>query len=662
MADNVIQRIVRLIFDKASGKQTEEDAKKALGGVEGAMGSLKSAAVKLGAAIVAAFSIQKLTQFLGASVAAAREASRQYGQLAATIDATGASYEALEADVLAAADAFEAATIHDDGEYVEGLQRVIALTGDVRASMHNMGLVADVAAQFFNGELGPAADLVAKAMNGNVGALGRMGIAAESAQDALEILAERSFGAAAARAATFDGRLAQLNNSWGNFQKELGFAIIKSEGALTATNALAAAIQMMRDWVDRNRDAIGRWVTRGVDFAIKSVDVLYRAVKSLALIVEGTLVFAIGKNVEWISKLVSAYGFAVKAAGALAIASGNTGLAATLFGHAAAVDQDAKAITDWGAALASLGAADVEEGLRILATPAFTPGQFRPGAIPDGGTSLSVADPMVGSNAVGVVGEETKKELSGAEKAMQDFIRVGEQARIMESLLGDDFDHLSARASALQSVMAALAAEGFDENNRTMQGFAEELRVVTAEMAALEAASKTETAIMQQQAAVAGELTSALGASLSGGLGPHAKMKARSNLLEAAELTIRAGVAAITGFGAFHAKTYIQGAARHAAIAAAWSAFAGGAGGAAKPSLPSGGGGAAGGSSPLSTARSAAAGSAGRATPISPEMHFHFVGPGWDALNPAVQRVVIGAQQNATEVQGNVRVRTHRPG
>jgi hypothetical protein len=49
-----------------------------------------------------------------------------------------------------------------------------------------------------------------------------------------------------------------------------------------------------------------------------------------------------------------------------------------------------------------------------------------------------------------------------------------------------------------------------------------------------------------------------------------------------------------------------------------------------------------------------------RSQPAGPEINIHFVGPGFDAVNPQVQQVVQGAITAATERQGgNARVRMH---
>jgi hypothetical protein len=91
----------------------------------------------------------------------------------------------------------------------------------------------------------------------------------------------------------------------------------------------------------------------------------------------------------------------------------------------------------------------------------------------------------------------------------------------------------------------------------------------------------------------------------------------------------------------------------HLGAAAKWGAVAGVAGAV-------GGGGRAGGGGSLSGAVPSMT-QAGRTEPAGPEVHIYFDGPGFDAVNPTVQRVLAGAAQIYGERYGpNAKVQTHR--
>lgn len=719
MADeNVIQKIIRLVLDRKSADDTQKETEGALDKVDKAW---KDTAKKIAGYLGVAFLAKKMVDFGIAAVNAARESEAAWSDLEGTIAAAGESFAGMESQVRAAADAFQASTIHDDDAYAKGLSRLITLSGDVAASTNNMGLVADVAAKFFNGDLAPATDLVAKAMNGNTAALGKMGIKAEGAQQALEILAARSMGAATKEAGTFSGQLAQLNNGWDDFLKDVGNAIIGSEGASTAMNALKAVVQVLTDWVGRNKEAIASWVTRGVNFAITAADILYRALKGVAEILAGGLQTSLGlagKAIAFSAKgwvgLANAASLFLETIGAKETSDKLDNMAGSLLAQANALDK-------WADAAIKAGSSKVQAGIDTLSKVAFSPADFKPGGKGSSAPPpLKVNAPMIGHNA----------ELSDADKAWQKFDQTIAQAKATISGTGAEIKFLEAQIDAVNTLMkdlatagvkptddsmrflgatvrqlnveleaakkgaalaadwkqfadettaANLTAEAFGSTLVDLQGEANRLQSVIKNLIAdgidphdealqalierlgeVQDAIDSETAAMQFQQQVAGDLAQALFASFGGGLGPFARMKAKQNYLEATENGIRAVLAALTGFGALHAGKYAAAAAQHAALGAAWSALASSVGG------PSGSGPAAtpgGGSNPgsgLGTARTSSGSSSRNAQQPTPITEIHFVGPGFDAMNPTVQKVVRGAEQEAIERAGNVRVRVVR--
>lgn len=717
MADgNIIQKIIRLILDKQSADETQKATEGVTQKIDEAW---KDTAKKIAGYLGVAFLTKKVLDFGKAAVEQATASQDAWSDLAGSIDATGASFDAMQDRLRASADAFQDATIHDDDAYAVGLSRLIALSGDVSASTNNMGLVADVAAKFFKGELGPATDLVAKAMNGNTAALQKMGIHAESAQEALEILASRSMGAAEKRAATFSGQLAQLNNGWDDFLKDVGNAIIGSEGAGTAMNALKAVVKTLTEWVGRNKEAIATWVTRGVNFAIDAADVLFRALDGVARILAGGLQTSLGLAAKGVAFLTKGYVNLANVASLALEAMGFEGAANKLDVIAGGILAEANAMDVWADAAIKAGSNQVQKGIDVLSTPIFSSKDFKPGGK---GTKapgkLDVAAPMVGKNA----------ELSDSEKAWQKFDATLAQAKATISGTGAELKFLGVQADAISTLMkdlnlkptsdefkflsdalkgvnaqieeakkvetlrqdfvdfanetaaAAATANPFATNLERMSAEADRLKTQIRKLITdgidplderyververlkeVQEAIEAETAAMQFQQQVAGDLAQALFASFSGGLGPFARMKAKQNYLEATENGIRAVLAALTGFGALHAGKYAAAAAQHAALGAAWSALAssvGGPSGGSSAASPSGGGSNPG--SGLGTARTTSGSSARRAEQPTPVTEIHFVGPGFDAVNPAVQKVVIGAQQEAIERAGNVRVRVVR--
>jgi hypothetical protein len=715
---NVISKLIRLILDKNSAKQVEDETKSTLDKVDAAW---KDTAKKIAGYLGVAFLTKKIIDFGKAAVEEAMNSQAAWSDLAGTIDANGESFDKLEAKLRATGEAFQDAFGIDNDKFASSLSRVITLTGDVTASTQNMGLVANVAAKFFNGDLAPAADLVAKAMNGNVTALQKMGIHATSAQGALDVLAQRSMGAAEKRAGTFAGQLEAVNNQWSDFLKDVGFVLIQSEGATTAFNAIKAAIQVMAEWVENNRQAIALWVTKGINFAIDAADVFYRALVGMTKLMAGGLQESFGILAKalafsargWVG-IANAASLFLEAIGAKETSDKLDVMAGSLLSQANALDK-------WADAAIKAGSDKVFAGIERLATTAFTADQFKGPA--KTGKAPATGKPVIGSNA----------ELSDAEKAWQKFDQAIAHAKATITGTHRELEFLQAQASAISDVMADLAKAGVKPTDEAMTFLASAMGQVNAQ---IEQAKKVEaitqdfkdfadataaatamadshqtklqslqgeqqrltelikkaisdgldpedealqrkikrlhevegaitelstaTALAAQlEAQAASDLAGGFAAAFGSGFGQYARGKAKQNYLQAAEDAIMATFAAFSLFGAPAAPGLYAKAAAETAMGLAWSAFASEAGGGGAPATISAPSGSAAPGSSLSAARSSSSGSVSNAKAPEPITEIHFIGPGFDALNPKVQAVVIGAQQQALELNGpnaNVRV------
>lgn len=261
MADegNPILKRIKLILDKASAKKTEEDTKKHLGGTEKALVSLEKIAKRVGAALAGAFVFTKLVAFGRESVRMAMESEAVWNRLATAIGSAGKVVDEEMPKLQALAGAWQDATIHDDEEFAQGLQQLLAITNDYEASLNNMGLVANVAARYFNGELEPAIEAVGRAMVGQTRLLRPLGINFKDAQQALDELANRSMGAATREADTMQGKVKQLNNAWSNFKEAVGQAMIEAGDGASIVDTLTGAIVTMTSWVETNTDRMQDW-------------------------------------------------------------------------------------------------------------------------------------------------------------------------------------------------------------------------------------------------------------------------------------------------------------------------------------------------------------------------------------------------------------------
>ena len=450
MADNIVKRIIQLLLDKDSAKKTQSDVNTLTNAIDS---SFKNLGFKIAGYLSLGAAVLSLKKLGAAAIEQATESEKAWRMLKGTIDNTGASFDAMEIKLRATADAFQDATIHDDDAFAVSLTRLVTLTDDVSASLNNMGLVANVAAQFFEGDLAPATDLVAKAMNGNTLALKKLGIQADTAQQALEILASRSFGAAEREAATFDGQLKQMSNSWDDVLKDLGNAIIKGDGATTMFSVLRAAIQTLGDWVLKNQGQIRDWVTNGIKFAIDATDVLIRAIKGMGELLTGGFQSAAGIATLAIGKLVDAWASLREIEDNVREKLGQDVTERRKLTQA--IRENAKALEETGKELFNQGKENVAKSTSTFANRLFSSDQFA------GGPTTRTTVPG-GTNAPQVGKHVKTDESENVRKAIEEFEKAGKTIQVMDKLFGEGFNSVSAEIDRTTKLLIAFAENGVD--------------------------------------------------------------------------------------------------------------------------------------------------------------------------------------------------------
>ena len=139
------------------------------------------------------------------------------------------------------------------------LGRLITVTGNVKGSLGDMGLAADIAKNRHI-DLNSAVDLMAKTMAGNITAAKRMGIEippeilkikdpAEKARDIMAILEGHFKGSAAAAADTFSGRMDKMKAQASNLGEQLGTKLIPIlEGLMTWISKVVT-------WFEKHQEA-----------------------------------------------------------------------------------------------------------------------------------------------------------------------------------------------------------------------------------------------------------------------------------------------------------------------------------------------------------------------------------------------------------------------
>lgn len=320
-----IRRIIELALDAASARRMRDEAQKALdegtnprkaqanlSRAEAAFERLKGAAIKIGAALAAAFALDKIRQFGVSAVQAAVEAEAGWSRLGSTLRGVGVDMEAERGRIEAAANGIKDSTRFDDDEVVGGLQRMVSLTGDYQGSLARLQLVADLAADQ-QISFSDASEQVAKVMNGGTRELKQYGLDALGAEAGLAALGDRLSGRAAADAQTFGGQLAKLNVGWGDFTKEVGFAIIAGSESSSIMGTLRGVLSALTGVVARNREGIAAFVSSGINVAVFAAELLVNGLRFLAQTLTGKLLGAIGMAVGAWAGLVDGMALAIDA-------------------------------------------------------------------------------------------------------------------------------------------------------------------------------------------------------------------------------------------------------------------------------------------------------------------------------------------------------------
>ena len=275
---NPVVKIVLQAIDNATDQLTKvENRFKSFGSVVG--GAMKALGAVLATAAIGNFLKEAVTESLDGEKSVAR--------LGLAVQNAGGNFKELSPALEIAIDGIKRLSTFSDGDLREALGGMITMTGDVAGSTANLGLVADLAAAR-QIDLSTASDMVAKAMNGNTGALNKLGVEGKTANEVIGNLAKSMGGAAATEAQTFGGQLQKLNGGWSDFKQAIGDAILGSNGGTTALGALGGALKSLTDFIVENQEAIGKLASMLgslIEFTIKGtttfLDFIIKAAQAL---------------------------------------------------------------------------------------------------------------------------------------------------------------------------------------------------------------------------------------------------------------------------------------------------------------------------------------------------------------------------------------------
>jgi hypothetical protein len=225
-----------------------------------------------------------LTDAIKDSITAANEAEHAHAQVTAALRAQGqATPRVIDAYGQYATALQKTTTYQDDA--LEGAEALLVTVGNVMPKDMNRALeaVTNLAAGM-NIDLTSAAQNVAKAAEGNVGSLRKMGVEVDASKvkaqgfgAVLDAINDKFAGQAAAIAGTYEGRLTQLANTWNNVQESVGRAITTNQTVLDLLDAINGTIDTNTKELNQNI-AVNQAISEAVILSVRAFAELAHAI------------------------------------------------------------------------------------------------------------------------------------------------------------------------------------------------------------------------------------------------------------------------------------------------------------------------------------------------------------------------------------------------
>jgi hypothetical protein len=562
---------------KQVGTEGEAGARQA----GGAMDWLKGKAIAVGAAIVAAFALNRIRQFGAESIRAAEDAGREQRTLEQTLKNVGVAWADVRDEVERTAGALWDTHRLTGGEVNVALRELTIVTGDYATAVRYLGLVADVAAGT-NSSLEKAAQRVGRVLQGDVGWMRRFGLEAKGTADAMALLQERYTGAAKANTTATD----TLRKVWGEFQEEVGRAMLEAGGGSTVIETLTGVIIAMTGWVERNRGTIGEW-SKVLSVGIATAEVLLDIAGRVAALFRGTFQGAVALATKGLAFLADGVALAIRGIATLNDLIGRDNAAVKWRTYANEIDEASHALKRFAENAIDVAAENVGHAFRVPSAhgQTGTPQQTAVGGGAGGGGM---------GGGMGSVEAAIRADLEAAKRAGKDMVALmEEQARERDALAIDMLDATLAWEAQERNLESArtLAATHADIWRDSMQGVE-----TAAQMAAMGVTQSWAGAFqrMMEDGKLTGDtikgVFAGMGAAVLGALAQMAAGKVAENIALAFEQTAKGMGLAANPLTAPLAPIAFASAKGHLVSAAKWAALGAVAGGAAGAVSGAGGG------------------------------------------------------------------------
>jgi hypothetical protein len=145
-------------------------------------------------------------------------------------------------------------------------------------------------------DIGTASEALAKAANGNITTLQKMGFEiqkgrndAETFANALDAVEGKFSGAAQAKVNTYSGAIAQATNSFEDLQKAIGEIIVQNPTVISTIHEVSKIFQELAEYVNQNSASLKLFISSGLtaflDVAINVVDALDKLTRTFQVFI-----------------------------------------------------------------------------------------------------------------------------------------------------------------------------------------------------------------------------------------------------------------------------------------------------------------------------------------------------------------------------------------
>lgn len=297
LGKDVPENIARIAKESAELAKQQENVAKSTDGASTSVATLVKGFVSAQAIIGAAkLAWSALTGEVERSVKAAADAEKSHAQVAAALRAQGTDIPSVVTAFQQYATALQKTTIYQD-DAIESAEALLVTVGNVMPRDMEKALKATTElASGLGIDLNQAATLVAKAAEGNVTALKRVGVVVDETKAkqegfgvVLDAITDKFGGQAAALAGTYEGRLTQLANTWNNVEESIGRVVTSNKTVLAFFDSLNTLIDSNTGELKDNATATNL-VASAVINSVKAFSFVANAVDTVQLYVRGAII------------------------------------------------------------------------------------------------------------------------------------------------------------------------------------------------------------------------------------------------------------------------------------------------------------------------------------------------------------------------------------